>query len=71
MLTKQEREATIERIKSYGDDDTDEYMELIADTPEDTVACHCHECDWVFRFERGIVPNYCPACGARMVRDEA
>lgn len=54
-----------------GDDDTDEYMELIADTPEDTVACHCHACDIVFRFERNIVPGYCPFCGARVVRDEA
>lgn len=56
---------------SNGDDDTDEYMELIADTPEDTVACHCHACDIVFRFERGIVPDYCPFCGARVVQDEA
>jgi hypothetical protein len=54
-----------------GDDDTDEYMELIADTPEDTVACHCHACDIVFRFERNIVPGYCPFCGARVVHDEA
>lgn len=54
-----------------GDDDTDEYMELIVDTPEDTVACHCHACDIVFRFERNIVPDYCPFCGARVVRDEA
>ena len=54
-----------------GDDDTDEYMELIADTPEDTVACHCHVCDIVFRFERNIVPDYCPFCGARVVQDEA
>lgn len=53
-----------------GDDDTDEYMELIVDTPEDTVACHCHACNIVFRFERGIVPDYCPFCGARVVRDE-
>lgn len=54
-----------------GDDDTDEYMELIVDTPEDTVACHCHACDIVFRFERGIVPDYCPFCGARVVREDA
>ena len=54
-----------------GDDETDEYMDEIACTPEDTVACHCHECDWVFRFERGIVPNYCPSCGARVMRNEA
>lgn len=54
-----------------GDDETDEYMEEIAFTPEDTVACHCHTCDTVFRYDRGIIPNYCPNCGARVVRDEA
>lgn len=52
-----------------GDDDTDEYMELIVNTPEDTVACHCHACNIVFRFERGIVPDYCSFCGARVVRE--
>ena len=54
-----------------GDDETDEYMEEIAFTPEDTVACHCHTCDTVFRYDRGIIPHYCPNCGARVVRDEA
>lgn len=54
-----------------GDDDTDEYMEEIALTHEDTVACHCHECDKVFRYDRNIIPNYCPNCGARVVRNEA
>lgn len=54
-----------------GDDDTEEYMEEIAGTHEDTVACHCHECDEVFRYDRGIIPNYCPNCGARVVRNEA
>lgn len=53
-----------------GDDDTEEYMEEIAGTHEDTVACHCHECDEVFRYDRGVIPNYCPACGARVVRDD-
>lgn len=43
-----------------GDNRTEEYMELIARSPEDTVACHCHACNMVFRFERGIVPDYCP-----------
>lgn len=51
-----------------GDEDTKDYMELIVSSPEDTVACHCHTCDTVFRFERGIVPDYCPFCGARVVR---
>ena len=54
-----------------GDEVTDEYMDNIAGTPEDTVACHCHACDTVFRYERNIIPNYCPSCGARVVRDEA
>lgn len=54
-----------------GDDDTEEYMEEIAGTHEDTVACHCHSCDEVFRYDRNVIPNYCPHCGARVVRDEA
>lgn len=53
-----------------GDDDTEEYMEEIAGTHEDTVACHCHECDEVFRYDRGIIPNYCHACDARVERDD-
>lgn len=54
-----------------GDDETDEYMEEIFCTPEDTVACHCHSCDEVFRYDRNVIPNYCPNCGARVVRDES
>lgn len=53
-----------------GDDETDEYMDEIACTHEDTVACHCHTCDEVFRYDRGIIPNYCPSCGARVVQDD-
>lgn len=52
-----------------GDKVTEEYMEEIAGTHEDTVACHCHSCDTIFRYERGIIPNYCPNCGARVVRE--
>lgn len=54
-----------------GDDETDEYMEEIFCTPEDTVACHCHSCDEVFRYDRNVIPNYCPNCGARVVCDES
>lgn len=54
-----------------GDNDTEEYMEEIAGTHEDTVACHCHSCDEVFRYDRNVIPNYCPNCGSRVVRDEA
>lgn len=52
-----------------GDKVTEEYMEEIAGTHEDTVACHCHSCDVLFRYDRGIIPNYCPHCGSRVVRD--
>lgn len=52
-----------------GDKVTEEYMEEIAGTHEDTVACHCHSCDALFRYDRGIIPNYCPHCGSRVVRD--
>lgn len=50
-------------------DSTAMYLELIACSPEDTVACCCHSCGDVFRYERGIVPNYCPNCGARVLQD--
>lgn len=53
-----------------GDEVIEEYMDNIVFTPEDTVACHCHTCDMVFRYDRGIIPNYCPNCGARVVRDD-
>lgn len=54
-----------------GDEVIEEYMDNIVFTPEDTVACHCHTCDMVFRYERNIIPNYCPNCGARVVSEDA
>lgn len=52
-----------------GNDSTAMYAELISCSPEDTVACYCHSCGDVFRYDRGIVPNYCPNCGAKVVHD--
>lgn len=56
---------------TYDNDDeaTQEYMYLIERSPEDTVACHCHSCNDVFRYDRGIVPSYCSNCGAKVVHD--
>lgn len=49
---------------------TDELLavqEEVWATPEDTVAFRCGACGFVFRYERGVVPRYCPDCGAKVV----
>lgn len=38
----------------------------IADAPEDTWGYRCSVCEWSFRYDRGIRPNYCPNCGAKV-----
>lgn len=55
--------------QSYFDDDDElsELMEGIAFSPEDTVACICDTCKHDWRYDRGIRPNYCPNCGAKVV----
>lgn len=35
----------------------------IPGAPEDTWAYKCSACEWSFRYDRGIVPNFCPNCG--------
>ena len=52
-----------------GDELLDSYMDNITGTPEDTMAYHCCACDEIFRYERHDSPNYCPNCGARVVRE--
>lgn len=42
-------------------------LEVIAYSHEDTWAYKCSACDWSFRYDRGIKPNYCPNCGAKVV----
>lgn len=51
-----------------GDELLDSYMDNITGTPEDTAAYHCRACDEIFRYERHDIPNYCPCCGARVVK---
>ena len=38
----------------------------IADAPEDTWGYRCSVCGYSFRYDRGIKPNFCPNCGARV-----
>ena len=42
-------------------------LEVIAYSHEDTWAYKCNACGWSFRYDRGIKPNYCPNCGARVI----
>jgi hypothetical protein len=42
-------------------------LEVVACSPEDTWAYKCSACDWSFRYDRGIKPNYCPICGCKAV----
>lgn len=42
-------------------------LEVVAYSPEDTWVYKCSACDWSFRYDRGIKPNYCPICGRKVV----
>ena len=42
-------------------------LEVIAYSHEDTWAYKCSACDWSFRYDRGIKPNYCPNCGRKCI----
>ena len=43
------------------------YMEeVLPFTHEDTWAYRCVSCEWQFRYDRGIKPDYCPNCGAKV-----
>ena len=42
-------------------------LEVIAYSHEDTWAYKCSACDWSFRYDRGIKPDYCPNCGRRCI----
>ena len=68
-LIEPEPERTCHVKQAYFDDcsDLDNLMEGIAFSPEDTVACICDSCGVDWRYDRGIRPNYCPNCGAKVV----
>ena len=68
-LTRHVPERTCHVKHAYFNDcsDIDNLMEGIAFSPEDTVACICDSCGMNWRFDRGIRPNYCPNCGAKVV----
>ena len=68
-LTRHVPERTCHVKQAYFHDcsDLDNLMECIAFSPEDTVACICDSCGMNWRYDRGIRPNYCPHCGAKVV----
>ena len=42
-------------------------LEVIAYSHEDTWAYMCSACEWSFRYDRGIKPNYCQNCGRKCI----
>ena len=50
--------------------DWDYLHDGIPDAPEDTWAYMCSVCGWSFRYDRGIKPNYCPNCGAKVLESK-
>ena len=65
--TRKERTCHVRQAYFHDCSDLDNLMEGIAFSPEDTVACICDFCGMNWRFDRGIRPNYCPNCGAKVV----
>ena len=65
--TRQELTCNVKQAYLHDCGDLDNLMENIAFSPEDTVACICDSWGMDFRLDRGIRPNYCPNCGAKVV----
>ena len=51
----------------YDNDELEPWQEHVGCTPEDTFAYRCTRCGGTFRYDRGVKPNYCPICGARVI----
>ena len=56
----------VRRGECHIDYDHDE-SENISHSPEDTWVYRCSECDYWFRYDRGIKPEYCPNCGRKVI----
>lgn len=68
-LIEPEPERTCQIVSAFDTDELEDVQDLIASSPEDTLAYMCKSCGFDFRYERGLYPNYCPNCGARMLND--
>lgn len=66
-LTPEQAIATTLRAGTCDIEEDQEELELIPYTPEDTWAYRCGACNWVFRYDRGIKPRFCPYCGRKAV----
>lgn len=51
--------------------DWDYLHDGIPDAPEDTWAYKCSVCEESFRYDRGIMPSYCPNCGRKVKHDDS
>lgn len=59
--------ATLGAVECEMETDYDE-LHRISDCPEDTWAYKCSACEWPFRYNRGIKPDFCPHCGKAVKR---
>lgn len=69
-LIEPEPESTCRMVSAFDTDELEGIQENISFSPEDTLAYRCEGCGFDFRYERGLYPNYCPNCGARVIGEE-
>lgn len=68
-LIEPQTERTCQIVSAFDTDELDDIQEGISFSPDDTLAYMCKSCGFDFRYERGLYPNYCPNCGAKMVQN--
>ena len=69
-LIEPKPERTCQVVSAFETDELEDAQDGIAFSPEDTLAYMCKSCGFDFRYERGLYPNYCPNCGAKVVNDD-
>lgn len=67
-LIEPQPERTCKMVSAFDTDELDDIQDGISSSPEDTLAYKCKGCGFDFRYERGLYPNYCPNCGAKVLR---
>lgn len=68
-LIEPQPERTCQMVSAFDTDELEDYQESVSFTPEDTLVYMCKSCGFDFRYERGLYPNYCPNCGAKVIND--
>ena len=59
-------ERTCQIESCYDNEELEELQEDVGFTPEDTFIYRCIACGGTFRYDRGVKPDYCPMCGAKV-----